>query len=86
MTMPILKVPDMEEEFLVCIDASKEGLGGVLMQDDRVITYISRKLRNHEENYTKHDLELLAIVYALRVWRHYLIGWKFELKTYHRGL
>jgi hypothetical protein len=74
MTMSILKVPDMDKEFLVCTDASKEGLGGVLMQDGRVIAYISRKLRKHEENYAMHDLELLAIVYALRVWRHYLIG------------
>jgi hypothetical protein len=73
-TTSILKVPDMDEEFLVCTDASKEGLGGVLMQDGRVIAYISRKLRKHEENYATHDLELLAIVYALRMWRHYLIG------------
>jgi hypothetical protein len=73
-TTPILKVPDMDADFLVCTDASKEGLGRVLMQDGRVITYISRKLRRHEENYAMHDLELLAIVYALRVWRHYLIG------------
>jgi hypothetical protein len=64
----------MDEEFLVCTNASKEGLGKVLMQDDRVIAYISRKLRRHEENYATHDLELLAIVYALRFWRHYLIG------------
>ena len=69
----ILKVPDMDKEFLVCMDASKEGLGRVLMQDGRVITYISRTLRRHEENYAMHDLELLAIVYALRVWRQYLI-------------
>jgi hypothetical protein len=55
------------------------------MQDDRVISYISRKLRRHEENYATHDLELLAIVYALRVWIHYLIGHKFELKTDHCG-
>jgi hypothetical protein len=70
----ILRVPDMDTDFLVCTDASKEGLGGLLMQDDRVIAYISRKLRRHEENYVMHDLELLAIVYALKVWRHYLIG------------
>jgi hypothetical protein len=69
----ILKVPDMDEDFLVCTDASKEGLGGVLMQDGRVITYISRKSRRHEENYATHYLELLAIVYALGFWRHYLI-------------
>ena len=64
MTIPILKFPNMEKEFLVCTNASKEVLGGVLMQDGRVITYISRKLRRHEENYETHDLEFLAIVYA----------------------
>ena len=79
-TVPILKVPDMDVDFLVCTEASKEGLGGVLMQDGRVIAYILRKLRRHEENYATHDLELFAIVYALKVWRHYLIGRKFELK------
>jgi hypothetical protein len=86
-TTPILKVPDMDADFLVCTDASiQEGLGGVLMQDGRVIAYISRKLRRHEENYATHILELLAIVYALKVWRHYLVGRKFELKTDHCGL
>jgi hypothetical protein len=85
-TAPILKVPDMDADFLVCTDASKEGLGGVLMQDGGVIAYISRKLRRHEENYATHNLELLAIVYALKVGRHYLIGRKFELKTDHGGL
>jgi hypothetical protein len=73
-TTPILKVPDMETDFLVCTDASKEGLGRFLMQNGRVIAYISRKLRRHEENYAMHDLELLAIIYALKVWRHYLVG------------
>jgi hypothetical protein len=85
-TTPILKVPNMDAYLLVCTDASKEGLGGVLMQDSRVITYILRKLRRHDENYATHDLELLAIVYALKVWRHYLVGRKFELKTEHCGL
>jgi len=66
-TTPILKVPDMDAKFLVCIDVYKEGLGKVLMQDGRVITYILRRLRRHEENYAMHDFELLAIVYALRV-------------------
>jgi hypothetical protein len=85
-TTLILKVPNMDTDFLVCTDASKEGLGGVLMQDGRVIAYISRKLRRHEENYATHDLELLSIVYALKAWRHYLVGRKFELRTDHRGL
>jgi hypothetical protein len=61
----IIKFPDMDEDFLVCADASKEGLGGVLMQDGRVITYISINLRNHEENYMKHDSDLLATMYCL---------------------
>ena len=85
-TKPILKVPDMDVDFLACIDASNEGLGRVLIQDGIVITYILRKLRRYEENYAMHNLELLANVYALRVWRHYLIGWKFELKMDHCGL
>jgi hypothetical protein len=56
------------------------------MQDGRVISYISRKLRNYEENYATHDMELLAIVYALRVWRHYMIGHKFKLEIGLCGL
>jgi hypothetical protein len=81
-----LKIPDMKNEFLVCSDASKEGLGGALMQEGWVITYISRKLIRHEENYATHDLKLLAIAYALQVLRHYLIWPKFELKIDHSGL
>ena len=73
-TALILKVPDMDVEFLVSTTTSKEGLGGVLMQDGCVIAYISRKLRRHEEKYMTHDLELLATIYALKVWRHYLVG------------
>jgi hypothetical protein len=73
-TAPILKVPDIDADFLVCTNTSKEGLGRVLMQDGRVIDYISRKLRRHEENYAMHNLELLAIIYALKVWRHYVVG------------
>jgi hypothetical protein len=71
---PKLKVPDMDVDFLVCTNTSQEGLGEVLMQKGRVITYISRKLRRHEENYVTHDLELLSIIYALNIWRHYLDG------------
>jgi hypothetical protein len=55
MTTSILKFSDMDDDFLVCIDASKESLGRVLMQDNRVIAYTSRKLRRYEENYTMHD-------------------------------
>jgi hypothetical protein len=76
----------MDADFLVCTGGSKEGLGGVLMQDSRLIAYISRKLRRHEENNVTHDLELLAIVYALKVWRHYVVGRIFEPKMDHCGL
>jgi len=67
-------------------DAYKEGLGGVLLQDGQVICYISKKLRRHEENYATHDLEVLSILYSFRVWTHYLIERKFELKIDHYGL
>jgi hypothetical protein len=83
MTTPILNVPNMEENFLLYTYASKEGLGRVLMEDSRVISYNLKKLRRHEENYATHDLELLAIVYALRVWRHCLIGLEYEVKMDH---
>jgi hypothetical protein len=63
-----------------------EGLGGVLIQEGFVICYESRKLKEHEKNYATHDLELATIVHALRKWRHYLMGKKFELRTYHNGL
>jgi hypothetical protein len=83
---PILKVVDLDEDFVVCTDACKEGLGGVLMQNGHVICYESKKLKEHEINYATHDLELVAIVHALRMWRHYLMGIKFELRTDHSGL
>jgi hypothetical protein len=69
----LLKVSDMDKEFFSCKDTSKEGLGRVLMQYNQVFEYMFRKLRRHEEKYTMHDMELLAIVYSLRVLRHYLI-------------
>ena len=85
-TAPILRVPDPQKQFVVITDASGEGLGGVLMQDDQVVAYESRKLKNYEQNYAPHDLELAAIVHALQMWRHYLIGKPFELKFDHHNL
>lgn len=85
-TAPILKVPNMDKDFLVCTDASEEGLGAVLMQDEGVIAYASRKLKGHEINYATHDLELAAVVMALKLWRHYLMGRQFELRTDHKSL
>jgi hypothetical protein len=83
---PILNISDPNEYFVVCTDACKEGLGGVLSQKYHVVCYESRKLKEHERNYATHDLELAKIVCALKMWRHYLMGKKFELRTYHFGL
>jgi hypothetical protein len=83
---PMLKIADPEADFLVCTDACKEGLEGDLMQEGKVIYYESRKLNEHEVNYVSHDLELVAIVHALKMWRHYLLGRKFVLMTDHCGL
>jgi hypothetical protein len=83
---PILRIADPNVDFMVCKDACKEGLGGVLSQNGFVICYESRKLKEHEKNYATHDLELAAIVHALRKWRNYLMGRKFELRIDHNGL
>jgi hypothetical protein len=83
---PILKIDDPSKDYVVCTDACKEGLGGVLSQEGFVVCYESRKLKEHEKNYATHDLELAAIVHALRKWRHYLMGKKFELRTDHNSL
>ena len=72
--------------FLVCTDACKEGQGGVLSQNGFVICYESKKLKEHEKNYTTHDLDLASIVHALRKWIHYLMGKSFEIRTEHNGL
>jgi hypothetical protein len=82
----ILKITYPNEDFVVCIDASKEGLSGVLTQKDHVVCYESRKLKEHERNYATHDLELAVIIHAQKMWRHYLMGRIFELRTYHYGL
>jgi hypothetical protein len=82
----VLKIVDLNESFVVCTDACKEGLGGFLMKNGHVIGYESRKLREHERNYATHDLELTTIVHTLKMWRYYLMGKIFELRTYHNGL
>jgi hypothetical protein len=83
---PILRIADLNEDFVVCIDSCKEGLGGVLSQNGFVICYESKKLKEHERNYATHDLELATTVHALKKWRHYLMGRRFELRTDHNGL
>ncbi|GJW18058.1 putative reverse transcriptase domain-containing protein [Tanacetum coccineum] len=74
---PILALPEGSEDFIAYCDASKKGLGVVLMQREKVISYASRQLKIHEKNYTTHDLELGAVVFALKIWRHYLYGTKW---------
>nr|GEZ97225.1 putative reverse transcriptase domain-containing protein [Tanacetum cinerariifolium] len=69
---PILALPEGSEDFIVYCDAANKGLGTVLMQREKVISYASRQLKIHEKNYTTHDLELGAVVFALKIWRHYL--------------
>jgi hypothetical protein len=83
---PILRTADPNADFIVCTDACKEGLGGVLNQNRFVICYESKKLKEYEKNYATHDLELAAIVHDLKKWRHYLMGRRFELITDHNSL
>jgi hypothetical protein len=70
----------------VYCDASRDGLGCVLMQDGRVIAYASWQLRRHELNYPTHDLELAAVVHALKIWRHYLFRQRGDIYTDHKSL
>ncbi|GJW76861.1 putative reverse transcriptase domain-containing protein [Tanacetum coccineum] len=83
---PILALPEGNNDFVVYCDASHQGLGAVLMQREKVIAYASRQLKPHEENYTTHDLELGAVVFALKIWRHYLYGTKCTVFTNHKSL
>eukprot|EP00253_Pinus_taeda_P011610 PITA_11610 len=83
---PVLSIADPNKDYVVCTDASGEGVGGVLMQEGRVIAYESRKLKEHEQKYSAYDLELAAVIHALKMWRHYLLGRKFLLLTDHHSL
>ena len=82
----ILAVPDLAGDFMVCTNASLEGIEVVFMQEGRVIAYESRKLKDHELNYPTHDLELAVVIHALVQWRHFLLGHRFELHSDHRSL
>ncbi|GJS91683.1 putative reverse transcriptase domain-containing protein [Tanacetum coccineum] len=84
---PILSLPKGSEIFVVYCDASHKGLGAVLMQKEKVIAYASRQLKIHKKNYTTHDLEFGAVVFALNFWRHYLYGtndYDYDIR-YHPG-
>ncbi|GKA67769.1 putative reverse transcriptase domain-containing protein [Tanacetum coccineum] len=83
---PILALPEGNDDFVIYYDASHQGRGAVLMQREKVIAYASRQLKPHEENYTTHDLKLGAVVFALKIWRHYLYGTKCTVFTDHKSL
>nr|GEU80554.1 putative reverse transcriptase domain-containing protein [Tanacetum cinerariifolium] len=83
---PILALPEGSKDFVVYCDASHKGLGDVLMQREKVIAYSSQQLKVHEQNYTTHDRELGSVVFALKIWRHYLYGTKCTVFTNHKSL
>ncbi|KAL8108014.1 hypothetical protein AgCh_024440 [Apium graveolens] len=85
-TIPVLALPDGKGDFVIYSDASYKGLGCVLMQHGKVIAYASKQLKEYEIRYPTHDLELAAIVFALKIWRHYLYGEKCEIFTDHKSL
>src|SRR3990170_5264905 len=85
-TAHVLIMPDVHKNFEVYCDASRKGLGCVLMQEGKVVTYASRQLRRHEENYPTHDLELAAVIHALKEWRHFFLGNRCEIYTDHKSL
>jgi hypothetical protein len=83
---PVLVLLDLTKMFNIYCDASRQELGCVLLQARQVVCYASRQLRKHEENYPTHDLELAAVVHALKIWRHYLIGHRCEIYSDHKSL
>nr|GFB62968.1 putative reverse transcriptase domain-containing protein [Tanacetum cinerariifolium] len=83
---PILALPEGCEDFIVYCDASNKGLGAVLMQREKVISFASCQLKIHEKNYMTHDLELGTVVFAFKIWRHYLYGTKYIVFTDHKSL
>ena len=82
----VLTKPTYSKEYVIFSDASLNGLGCVLMQEGNVVAYASRQLKPHEKNYPTHDLELAAIVFTLKMWRHYLYGEKCFIYTDHKVL
>ena len=85
-TAPVLALPTDQGGMIVYCDASRVGLGCVLMQNGKVIAYASRQLRRHELNYPTHDLEMAVVIFSLKIWRHYLYGEKCEIYTDHKSL
>jgi hypothetical protein len=85
-TVLVLTLPDIKKDFVVYYDTSRQGLRCVLMQVGKVVAYASRQLKKHEENYSTQDLELAAVVHALKIGRHYLMGNKCGLYTDHKSM
>ena len=85
-TAPVLAITQGNTGFAIYCDASKLGLGAVLMQNDRVIAYASRQLKEYETRYPTHDMELVAVVFALKTWRHYLYNVHYDIYTDHKTL
>ena len=83
---PIMIVSERGPMYIVYSDALKDGLGCVLMKSGRVVDYGSRQLKNHERNYPTHDMEVAAIVFALKIWRHYLYDEQFKVFSDHKSL
>jgi hypothetical protein len=86
LTALVLTLPSDKEVYVVYSDASHKRLGCVLKQQGKVIAYASRQLKNHKRNYPTHDLELAAVVFALKIWRDYLYGSKCKIYTDHKSL
>jgi hypothetical protein len=82
----VLVLPDLTKKFDIYCNASRQGLGCVLIQEGQVVCYASHQLRKHEENYPTHDLELATVVHALKIWRHYLIGHRCEIYSDYKSL
>ena len=85
-TTPVLVLPSGSSRFSMYCDASRVGLRCVLMQHGRVISYASRQLKKHEQNYPTHDLEMATVVFSLKIWRHYLYSEACEIFTDHKSL
>ena len=83
---PMLIRPTSGKDYTMYSDASRIGLGCVLMQDGKVVAYSSRQLKPHKQNYPTHDLELAAVVFVLKIWRHYLYEEKYRIFTDHKSL
>jgi hypothetical protein len=86
MSPPVLVMQDLQKEFNIYCVVCRLGLGCVLIQEGHVIAYASRQLRKHELNYPTHDLELAGVVYAVKIWRHYIMGTKCQVCTDHKSL